>query len=1315
MSTPPEEPRPATPDGRFDVFVFCALEDLDWTEGFLLSGLRLAGVRCLEESQFRLGQPTVSQFVDAVERSDRVVLVITPAFLTDPRVEFVKLLASHYGAEHSTWPVVPVLLKPVAKLPLDLSLLTSLDMTEQQHWETRLAHLVSDLNRELPADGEPPDCPYPGMAPFASSGFAFHGRDAEIEEAIGQIRSHPVLAVIGPSGSGKSSLLAAGVQPQLERLGFDVVSFRPGHAAAAALGRALQDVTTNPPRPTVLIVDQFEELFTLSGGSELVSRVDSFVTGLRDAWTSGLAGCVIALRADYYPQLMTCPLWPDVRDHRFELLPLAGDQLREAIRSPASAVGVYVESALVEAVVRDATGAPGSLPLIQETLVLLWGRLTRRFLPMSAYDALVLPGRAYGEPPRTGLQVALARHANATMAKLSDADQATARRIFVRLVQLMDGREDVRRQQSRRDLESADSTESVGPVLEHLIASRLLTSSADVGTVGSGETLIDLSHEAIITGWPELRAWIAARRTAERFRRRLEADADKWVEFGRSSGGLMDEFELAQARAWLDGPDAGALGVSASLDDFVKKSETALSTARHRSARLNRLFRVLTGALAALLVAVLVVAVIAVQQRNEAENGRVTAKAGELGLIAETLPPEQLDRALLIAQAGLSMRRTTQTVGGALAALSTNPRVERVLHAPAAQIAVAVAADGRTAVTGGTDGVIHAWDLVAGRDRALATVGGEVRSVALSPDGSTVLATSSAGDVGQWEIATGRRVAEAALAQATSTAHQGSVRASAYNRDGTLMATAGQDGKVIVRAARSGRVVHVFTGYRDWLNAVVFTPDGKTLVAAGGRTEGRSVDRRILLWDLPTGRLRAQLPGHDDAVRALAVSADGAVLASAGAEGTIKTWSLPQGRLARQIGAGKERVLSIAFSPDGRLLASAGRDHTVRVWDPSTGVAALAPLLGHEAATRGVAFTDERTLLSVGNDHRLCLWNVGTQLTARLARPLDGHSERTRALAVDPTGALVATGDDSGRVVLRRAADGSPTGVSVNAGAPVSDLALGQGSSLVTVTYAGEMRVWDSATGAPRTAAVDLGEGSPVVAISPDGRRIATGGDRNLVRLWDAQLHETATLEGHRNWIRDLAFRTQDGALVSVGADGLVFLWTDLATTPVRTAVNKATSRFESVAISPDGQTIATGNTEGQVVLWDASESEAEQPNRPTLAGHDGVVTGIAYDPWGPWMLTTDAGGTVRLWAAGSGFEPVGVLGRLGEFSGIVTVAGNGAVTVGAGGPARWMLDEADWRRVSCVTAGRELTVDEARRYGLAEPPPVCDGGGDGH
>jgi hypothetical protein len=497
---------------KYDLFVSHADADQAWVEGYLLDALNQAGVRTHSEASFALGTPLLTEFENAVKQSKRTLLVLSPAYLADGFDSFAELLVQSYGAETGTWPVIPLVLEPV-ELPPRLAMLTGLDATDESTWPAMIARLTETLQRPVPKDAttERPPCPYPGMVPFMEDDQErFFGRTEEAQVALEQLRLHPFLTVIGPSGSGKSSLVFAGLIPALRKstlFGPDdwlVKSMRPGETPLTTLEATLGSDPARPEqtiaaalatepkaRRLLLVIDQFEESFTVSTPEE----VAPFHGALEKLAATPQCFVVLTVRADFYPELMASPLWPQIKGHRLEVLPLDERGLRLAITRPAEDAGVYVEAALVERLVTDAAGEPGVLPLVQETLVLLWEKLERRFLPLSAYEALVLPRRAYGPkkelggPPRTGLQVAIARRADAALAALSPEQQAIARRIFLRLIQFGEGRADTRRQQPEAALRAAgEDPKAFDTTLRHLVDARLLTVSGDERGVRDGRS-----------------------------------------------------------------------------------------------------------------------------------------------------------------------------------------------------------------------------------------------------------------------------------------------------------------------------------------------------------------------------------------------------------------------------------------------------------------------------------------------------------------------------------------------------------------------------------------------------------------------------------------------------------------------------------------------------------------------------------------------------------------------------------------------------------------------------------------------------------
>ena len=470
-------------------------------------------------------------------------------------------------------------------------------------------------------------CPYPGMRPYqADDAEGFHGRDAEVDELIGRMRARErEIYVIGPSGSGKSSLVAAGLLRRLARgvsgLGpFVVRNVRPGERPATRLCEALDApgqpfaaadriaallAHRGPTSSVLLVVDQLEELFTLATADERASFLAA-LPALR-----AVPRCVVicTLRADFFGALIESSLWPEHRGRKqlshLEVSPLRGEALREAIAAPAHEIGVEVEPELVERLLADAASEPGILPLLQETLVQLWDKRTDQVLTLNDYLAL-------GDGERSGLAVALARRADATLRRFSVAQADIARRILIRLISFGEGRSDTRRQQPRAQLCAAgEDAVEFARVLQTMVDDRLLTVDDDV----AGEPRVDLAHEVMISAWPTLARWIRDHRVDEQKRRKFEAAATEWAEHGRSARGLLDPLEPADAEAWQRTESAVQLGQSAEVMALIAASRAAHSRQRKRR-------RVVGGAISLLGVVAVAIAAAALAARDLAKRNQ---------------------------------------------------------------------------------------------------------------------------------------------------------------------------------------------------------------------------------------------------------------------------------------------------------------------------------------------------------------------------------------------------------------------------------------------------------------------------------------------------------------------------------------------------------------------------------------------------------------------------------------------------------------------------------------------------------------------
>jgi len=541
-----------------DLFLLYDKADAPWAEGYLRPALESSDIRIRTEDELRPGSSRIDEFTQSLTSSTVIVLVLSPAFISNRWSSFGRQLSSLLGVEDPGRTIIPALLHR-CEIPLDLRSRKRVDFTEETRWDSQAERLRAEIS-QTPAGPavEEIACPYPGLLAYTErqSGF-FFGRHREIRELRRRLPLVRLLLVVGPSGSGKSSLVFAGLLPELrERQPREWLlrSMRPGAdpigSLAAVLGlppdrpagdpagavRALLDDAA-PGSRLLLVVDQFEEALAQASAPDRKEFL-AVVRALRDT-----ADCVpvLTMRADFYPDLMQSELWPVADDERLEVVPLRGAALREAIEEPARRSGVFMEPALAERLIADAAEEPGALPLLQETLRQLWWERRRRLLTTGAYEAL-------GRDGASGLAVALATWADTSVAELPPDQQAVARRVFLRLVHLGDGRDDTRRQQTVAALRTtAEHPALLDRTLARLTDRRLVTRD---GREGADDAVVDLAHEALIACWPRLRRWLTAGRQDELFRRAVQHDADEWQRAGRDRSLLYRGRRLRSAREW---------------------------------------------------------------------------------------------------------------------------------------------------------------------------------------------------------------------------------------------------------------------------------------------------------------------------------------------------------------------------------------------------------------------------------------------------------------------------------------------------------------------------------------------------------------------------------------------------------------------------------------------------------------------------------------------------------------------------------------------------------------------------------------------
>lgn len=1151
--------------------------------------------------------------------------------------------------------------------------------------------------------------PYKGLRAFGEADADnFFGRDSLVQELLGHLSDDTelarFLAVVGPSGSGKSSLVKAGLVPALRRGGLPgsenwfIVDFMPGAHPLEELEAALLRVATNPPDSLlaqlrqdergllraikrilpadenvelVLVIDQFEELFTLvEEETRRAHFLALLVTALLDERSR--LRLIITLRADYIDRPLQYVDFGEMLRQRTEfVLPLNPDELEQAITQPAVRLGLTWESGLVATIIKDVGDQPGMLPLLQYTLTELFDRREGRRLTPAAYQA-------GGGVPGT-----LAHRADEIFTGLDEAGQTAACQLFLRLVTPGEGAGDTRRRVLRTELEELitfGSSKIQNPKskiqngVDLFGRHRLLTFDRDPLT---RMPTVEVAHEALIREWGRLRGWLADSRADIRWQRLLAAATHEWLQAERDPDYLLHGSRLAQFEDWaadtelaLTTDERAFLQASVAERDRQqaeeesrrqRELETAQKLAATERARAEEQSRAagklrqravyLTGAL--IIAGLLAVAAIIFGQQasQNAEAAQAEANTRATAQAVAELQQKEAERQARIATA-------RELAAAAVANLDVDPERSILL----ALQAVSTTLEHDDIVMPEAESVLHRAIATSRVVRSFIGHTDGIYGLDLSPDGSHMVTASDDGTAKIWDTATGQELF-------SLTGHIGWVDDAVFSPDGRLVATAGHDQMIKLWDAATGQELQSYAGHNDAVLNLAFSPDGRLLASAGFELilfdliTGQSVGtyegeiRRVILspngeklatgdndglvqvWDVETSQLLLNFPGHTGRIDALAFSPDGQLLASTGQDGTVKVWDV-EGALNSNTQTGTElytfrghvsQVRDVDFSPDGTQLASASWDGTVKIWDAATGREMLT-LLGHAAGPTGVAFSPDGTWLATTSaDTTARIWRL-TPPAELLTLP---DVEASGNFAISPDGTTVVAGHRDGTLRAWNIEAGQELPAPVGHPEWINSVTFSpDGTRLATASDDFTAKVWDTATNQELLTLVGHTDLVWDVAFSPDGTQLATASGDATVKVWDtATGQELLTLTDFAGTVERVGFSPDGTRLATTSNDGLVKLF-DAETGTKLMEMDHGLDMW-GLVFSEDGGKLVTGGLDNLVKIWDANSGE----ELLTLTGHTSLVSSIAFSPDGRRLATGSADTTVKLWDATTGRE----------------------------------------------------------------------------
>jgi WD40 repeat protein/energy-coupling factor transporter ATP-binding protein EcfA2 len=1190
-----------------------------------------------------------------------------------------------------------------------------------------------------PFDGR---CPYKGLDVFEEEDAElFFGREKLVDDLVSRVKDSRTVFVTGPSGSGKSSLVRAGLIHALKQgaiKGGDrwlYATMKPGRDPLESLATAFSrlkspelgnyfrqhldqvkvlhecaesTLTDNKNQRLVLFIDQFEEIFTQINKEE--ERV-AFLNLLTHAAMieNGRIIILFSMRSDFVSNCATYPQLNALLNRQFvQIGAMQPVELVSAIAQPALRVGLRIDPDLTAQIINEMKGEPGALPLMQFALKDLFDSQQEK----TGVPALTLNDYLQ----RGGIHKALERHADDAFSKLSKDEQELARSIFSGLIEIGRGTQDTKRTALFDELVPANTkAEDVEAIVQKLADARLITTDEQ-----TGKDTVTISHEKLIDAWPWLKKLVNENRDVIALQNQIAADAKEWVEHKRDASYLYSGGRLASVREQVE---KQKLTFNQLVQEFVRSGK----------AKQRRTQVFLTSAISAVLLASIVASVVFQNQAQANIEIANTAQAASTFAVAQQVTAQanaeeaqkQTNIALarqLAAQAQSisGTRDSKQLVADLLAIQSMNmfPSSEAtqillnsffsvrpifLLHHRSVVFSIAYSPDGKYVVTGSANDV-RVWDISTGKEVANMTHDGTVVSVDFSPNGKYVASGSVDNTARVWEVASGKEV--------TRMTHGNWVWSVSFSPDSKYVISGSWDNTARVWEVTTGREV-ARMGHDGQVYSVAFSPDGKYVVSGGvdktarvwetttGTEVSRMTDDGIVnfavfspngqyivsggniarIWETTTGKEIARMTSGINP-KSAAFGPGGIYVVTGNGDGTAIVWESNSGReIARTIH--DSSVEAVAFNPNGRYVVSGSQDGTTRIWESSTGEE-IARITHDDLVTSAVFSPDGKYVASGGYDRSVRIWEITTTIE-KIPHTANG-SLLVNNVVFSPDGKYVIKSKSYDNTVRVLEATTGNELIHFNHDGIVNSVVFSpNGKYVVSGSQDKTARVWDVATG-QEVSRMTHDDVVNSVVFSPDGNYVVSASDDNTARIWEAETGREVTRMTHDHAVRSVDFSPDGRYIASASIDFTARVWE--AATGKEIARMTHDQEVRVVAFSPDGKYVVSGSYDKTARVWEAATG-----NEISRMTHDGPVNSVIFSLDGHHVASGST--DTRVWETVTGKE----IARIVDDNNGSPVAFSLDGKYVFSGDRAWTWQVDDVIANSCAKIPRNLTSAEWAQY----------------